>query len=180
MLPIVVGGVFLAVFLGLIVAYKIATNQAAQGIAGQPVASISCDSGEQLATHYHAHLQILYHGQPVNVPPQVGILSSCFYWLHTHDTTGVIHIEAPKSQAARQFTLRDFFRIWGQPLSSKQVATFPISGSDQLQVWVDGKPYTGDPGKIVLSSHENVVLEIGPPFTDPPPAYVWDTSTYAQ
>ena len=178
-MPLVVAGVFLVVFVVLIVSYKIASRPSG-AVAGQPVASINCDSGEQLATHYHAHLQILYHGQPVSVPAQIGITSTCFYWLHTHDTSGIIHIEAPKSEASRGFTLGNFFRIWNQPLSSKQVATFPIGGADQLHVWVDGKPYTGDPSKIVLSSHENVVLDIGPPFTDPPPSYTWDTSTYAQ
>ena len=35
---------------------------------GQPVAAVKCETGEQLATHFHTHLTILYKGQPVNVP----------------------------------------------------------------------------------------------------------------
>jgi hypothetical protein len=140
------------------------------------VANIRCDTGEQLAVHYHAHLEILYRDQPASVPAQIGIPGNCLYWMHTHDTTGVIHIEAPKDSASRQFKLGEFFQVWGQPLSSKQVATFKTGPGEELKVWVDGQPYTGDPSQIVLKSHEQIVLEIGPPFTDPPPTYTFDPS----
>ncbi len=179
MLPLAVGGLFLVVFVGLVIAYQV-LNRPGSGVNGQPVANIDCNVGEQLATHYHTHLTILYHNQPVSVPASIGITSTCLYWLHSHDTSGIIHIEAPKSSGSRVFTLGDFFRIWNQPLSSGQVATFKVGGSDQLKMWVDGKPYTGDPSQIGLSSHEVIVLEIGQPFTDPPPTFTWDTSQYAQ
>jgi hypothetical protein len=178
-MPIAVGGVLLVVLIALVIAYKVASG-GSQGVNGQPVANIECNTGEQLATHYHAHLQILYHDTPVPLQAQTGITGTCFYWLHTHDTSGVIHIEAPKAQGSRQFTLGDFFAIWNQPLSKSQVATLRATGSDQERVWVDGQPYTGDPSKIVLRSHKSIVIEIGPPFTDPPPTYTWDTNTYAQ
>jgi hypothetical protein len=172
-----VGGVFLVVFVVLVVLYRLNTTP----ISGQTVANIRCESNEQLAVHYHAHIDLLYRGQPATVPAQVGITGSCLYWMHTHQPTGIVHIEAPKGSASRQFTLGDFFDVWGQPLNSKQVATFPKLGpGDQLKVWVDGKPYTGDPRKVVLKSHTQVVVEIGPPFTDPPPAFDWTSSTAAQ
>jgi hypothetical protein len=142
---------------------------------GQPVANIQCETGEQLATHYHSHVDILYKNQPVSIPANTGIPpgSSCLYWLHTHDTTGIIHIEAPRGQGSRQFTLGDFFKIWGQPLSRTRVATIPVGSGTQLRVWVNGIPYTGDPSKIVLKNHEQIVIEIGPPYTEPPPTFTW-------
>ena len=177
-LPLAVLGIFLVVAVALIVLYR---TQSSSGTAnGQPVASITCDSGEQLATHYHAHLDILYKGQPVKVPANIGIQPTCLYWLHTHDDTGVIHVEAPQSQASRQFTLGEFFKVWGQPLSSTQVATLKVQPGEQVKVWVDGKPYTGDPSKVKLASKEQIVIEIGPPFVDPPPTYTWDPSQYSQ
>ena len=176
-MPLTVGSVFLVIFLGLIVAYYIA-SRGPGGVNGQPVANIKCDAGEQLSTHYHAHIAVLYKGTPVSIPAQVGILTNqnCFYWMHTHTTSGIIHIEAPKDSASRKFTVGDFFQIWNQPLSKKQVATFTVGKGDQLQMWVDGKPYTGDPRNIVLKSHENVVIEIGPPLIDPPPTFDWTSS----
>jgi hypothetical protein len=177
-LPVAVLGVFLVVAIALVVLYR--TSSSTSGPSGEPVANIKCESSEQLATHYHAHLDILYQGQPVKVPAQVGIKSTCLYWMHTHDDTGVIHIEAPKGQGSRQFKLGEFFQVWGQPLSNKQVATIQVPAGQQLKVWVNGKPYTGNPANITLASKEQIVLEIGPPFADPPPTFTWDPNTYAQ
>jgi hypothetical protein len=176
-MPIVVGGVFVVVLAALVVWYRVASAPA-PGVHGQPVASIDCDTGEQLATHYHAHLTISYQGTPVPLVANTGITSTCLYWTHTHDSSGVIHVEAPKRAASRQFTLGDFFAVWDQPLSRRQVATLKPGKGEEVKVWVDGKPYTGDPNKIVLKSHEDIVIEIGPPFDDPPPAYTWDNNTY--
>jgi hypothetical protein len=174
-MPLAVGGVFLVVLIGLVIWYRFASGTGS-GSSGQAVANVHCDSGEQLAVHYHAHLDILYRNQPVSLPAQVGIPGSCFYWLHTHDTGGVIHVEAPKDSASRQFTLGDFFSVWGQPLSSTQVATLKAAPGEEVRAWVNGQPYIGNPSKIVLKAHEQIVLEIGPPYTDPPPEYTFDPS----
>jgi hypothetical protein len=135
----------------------------ATGGQGQPVDGITCDRGEQLAFHTHAHLYILRDGfsQPVGTDvgiPGGAIQPRCIYWLHTHDRTGVIHMEAPSPQA---FTLGQFFDIWGQPLSSTQVALNRVPAGAQFAVFVDGQPFTGDPRGIVLKAHTQVVIEIG-------------------
>src|SRR5579884_3902958 len=57
--------------------------------------NISCDASEQVAVHYHAHITVYINGQNVQIPQGVGIAQdqSCLYWLHTHDSSGVVHIE---------------------------------------------------------------------------------------
>jgi hypothetical protein len=174
-LPLAIGGLFLVLFLALIVWYKVQTGSPSTQVTGQTVANVQCETGEQLATHYHAHVDILWKNGPVPVPANVGIPSggNCLYWMHTHDDSGVVHIEAPVGQAKRQFTLGDFFAVWGQPLSRTQVATLQVGSGNQLKIWVNGTPYTGDPSKIVLKNHEQIVLEVGPPFTEPPPTFSW-------
>jgi hypothetical protein len=178
-LPLSVLGIFVVIAVALIVVYKVSTPSGGAP-SGQPVAAVKCETGEQLATHFHTHLTILYKGQPVNVPASVGIQPTCLYWLHTHDDSGIIHVEAPKSEASRKFKLGDFFQVWGQALSGKQVATIKLGSGDQLKAWVNGQPYTGDPANIPLASKEQIVLEIGPPFTDPPPTFTWDEKNYPQ
>jgi hypothetical protein len=178
-LPLSVLGIFVVIAVALIVLYKVSTATGGAP-SGDPVANIRCDAGEQLATHYHAHLTILYKGQPVTVPAQIGIQPTCLYWMHTHDDSGIIHIEAPKSEAGRKFKLGEFFTVWGQPLTGKQVSTIKLAPGDQVKAWVDGKPYTGNPANITLSSREQIVIEIGPPFVDPPPTYTWDDKNYPQ
>ena len=128
---------------------------------GQQVDGIPCDSSEQLTYHVHAHLTILDNGQLVTIPANTGITGSCFYWLHTHDTTGVIHIEAP---VERPFTLSQFFDIWGQTLTDANVA----GHHGAVTAYVDQKPYTGDIDSIPLKDHESITLEVG--TTTPPPA----------
>lgn len=158
----------------------LATRQS--GAQGQPVDGIQCGSTEQLVFHYHAHLAIFAHGQPLAIPEGVGMVGqlvevptpngpfgsvtgqsgSCLYWVHVHDQTGMIHMELPANITV---TLGDFFDIWGQPLSSRQVG--PQHGA--VTAFVNGARYSGDLRNIVLGDHTLVQLDIGGPIVPPRP-----------
>ena len=135
------------------------------------VHGITCGPTEQLVYHIHAHLAVFKNGQPYTLPAGVGIPGShavntnqgpiasggtCIYWLHTHTTDGVIHIESPSKAI---YTLGDFFDEWHQPLSKNQVGT--LSGA--VTAFVNGKPWKKDPRDIQLLPHEDVQLQIGQP-----------------
>ena len=141
---------------------------------GLPIAGISCDLQEGQRTHIHQHLVIFDHGKAVDIPRNVGQSPEhrCIYWLHTHTPDGIIHIEAPND---RSFTLADFFKVWGQPLSRTQAASAQAAKGAKLKVWVDGKAFTGDPGTIKLAAHTDVVIEAGPPYPKPPRFTTWGT-----
>jgi hypothetical protein len=79
-----------------------------------------------------------------------------YYWLHTHDETGVIHIESP---VQRTYTLGNFFDEWGQQLGPDQIG--PNKG--KITAWVNGKPYTGNPRDIPLTAHNVIQLDLGTP-----------------
>ena len=144
---------------------------------GQPVAGIEGSSREMLSVHIHAHLALFSKGQQIAVPYGIGILKpfqptngfvgmgNGFYWLHTHDATGIMHIESPD---ARTYTLGNFFDIWGQPPTTRNVAGLqgPVTS------FVNGKRYDGDPRAIVLAEHMQITLEVGDPVV-PPPVYVF-------
>lgn len=138
------------------------------GAAGGP---IRCDPVEQLAVHYHTHLSLYVSGRPVAVPALIGIPDNrpCIYWVHTHDTSGIIHLELPFSEANRTFTMNDFLNIYGQPLS----ALLGPGSSPSPPAWLDGKPYRGSIGSIPLRPHGDITIESGAPAIDPPPAYRW-------
>jgi len=130
-----------------------------------PISGIRCDSLEHTTYHVHTLLEIYVNGEKRVVPREIGIIPGvCLYWLHTHDTTGLIHIEAPEE---RKFTLGQFFDVWGQPLSKDRVWDIEITNGKELRVYVDGKPYTGDPREIELQDGRIIVLDIGPPFRTP-------------
>jgi hypothetical protein len=182
LLPIVVGGILAVLAIILII---IAVTQA----KGTPTATlpkagnIPCDALEHTQVHYHAALQIIYLGTPLNIPSDIGRTSTCFYWLHVHaESPGVIHIESPKGDT---FTLGNFFKVWSvskntpELLDATHVAQFTLTGDQKLVVYVDdGKGpqlYTGDPNAIVLKSHEVITLEITPPTVNPPPKFTFQS-----
>jgi hypothetical protein len=143
-----------------------------------PVDNIPCDQGEQTAVHYHAHLTLYMNGSQVQLPAQVGIASngSCFYWLHTHDTTGVIHIESPSN---RDFTLGNFFRIWGEQFPQLNYRP-ELDTSNGWQVYLDGKPYNGDFHNLVLKSHMVITLAYQSPNIQPDTTFDWVKAGLAQ
>jgi hypothetical protein len=135
------------------------------------VDGITCAPLEQLAYHIHQHLAVFDNGSLYQLPAGVGIPGStaeqtdegpiaagghCFYWLHTHTTDGVIHVESPTK---RIYTLGNFFDIWHQPLSPNQVAS--LHGA--ITSFVNGKPWKKNPRDIPLLPHEDIQLEIGQP-----------------
>jgi len=140
---------------------------------GQPISGISCDALEGQRIHIHQHLAIYDHGKAVAVPYNVGRPSDapCLYWLHTHTPDGIIHIEAPVN---RSFSLGDFFDVWVQPLSRHEAAGAVLKPGEQMRVWVDGKPYAGDPRAIKLGNHTDIVIEVGPPYATPTPFTAWN------
>lgn len=131
--------------------------------SGLPIDGISCDASEGAAEHIHTHLQLFDRGRSIAVPADIGIPpgSGCLYWVHTHSSDGMIHIEAP---VVKPFTLGQFFDVWGDTLSRTQASAVRASKGRRLRVMVNGKAWTGDPRSIPLRNHEEIVIQNGPPY----------------
>jgi hypothetical protein len=134
---------------------------------------ISCDTMEHFMMHIHAHLDIFINGEAYPIPSNIGIIpNQCIYWLHTHDDTGVIHIESPEN---RTFTLGEFFDIWGENLSNSQIFDNTVGEGDNntLNVYVNGKQVdTGtDFRKIPINAHDEIALIYGKPPDSIPSSY---------
>ena len=132
---------------------------------------------EGQVVHIHQHLDLFVDGKPVAVPGDIGIgpQSSFLSDLHTHASypPGIIHVESP-TQA--QFTLGQFFAVWGLPLSASCIGSLCEKGAKQLSVFVDGKPVAGDPTRIILDERQQIVIAYGTEaqLPDPVPAtYDW-------
>jgi hypothetical protein len=110
--------------------------------------------------HVHAHLAIVSDGQWLALPANVGILSQCNYEMHTHDSTGIIHIETPN---VKTFTLGQFFDMWGQTLSNTNVAGVTGTVVAYTNDNGDVRRYEGDLRSIELISHRDITLQIGKP-----------------
>jgi hypothetical protein len=137
---------------------------------GDAVDGVQSNDMEQVLFHVHAHLAIYDNGKQKLLPYGIGIVppyqlqqtadgpfvagGTKYYWLHTHDETGVIHIESP---VQRTYKLGEFFDVWRQPLSATQVG--PVKGA--VTAFVNGKKYTGDPRDIPLNAHSVIQLDLG-------------------
>lgn len=131
--------------------------------SGLAIDGIRCDTSEGAVEHVHSHLQLFDRGRAQTVPAQVGIPSGagCLYWLHTHSSDGIIHIEAP---VARTFTLGQFFDIWDMDLNRTTAAGIHARRGTVLHVTVNGRPWTADPRAIQLRDRDEIVIQSGPPF----------------
>ena len=148
---------------------------AARRATAQPVDGIECSANEQTLFHIHAHLTIFVDGAARRVPYGIGIADArvqstpqgafvgsgrCFYWLHTHAADGIIHIESP---VERDFTLGQFFDVWGEPLDRTRVG--PWAG--RVTAIYNGRRVEGDPREIPLAAHAQLQLEVGRPLLAP-------------
>jgi hypothetical protein len=136
------------------------------------VDGIHCGATEQLAYHIHAHLAVFVNGTEYALPGGIGIPGSamygtprgpvaaggkCFYWLHTHTSDGIIHVESPTE---RIYTLGDFFDEWHQPLSADRVG----AAKGRITAFVNGKLWRKSVRDIPLIPHADIQLEIGSPI----------------
>lgn len=129
---------------------------------------------EGTTEHIHVHLDILNNGQPVTVPQYVGIdeAGGSISPLHTHDTTGVIHIESPKVST---FTLGQFFTEWNVTLDANHLGGLAAGNGNTLRAYVNGKLVSGDPAAIVFHAHDEIALVYGPADAkvNVPSSYQW-------
>ncbi|MGB8907410.1 MAG: hypothetical protein WCC84_01540 [Candidatus Cybelea sp.] len=146
----------------------------AQGGRGQIVDGIGCGTMEYATLHIHTHLALFYNGKQMQVPQYIGfapnLAGGCLYWIHTHDASGIIHVEAPEINPPQggPYTLGMLFDLWGQPLEREDVAGLvgPVTA------YVNGTKYDGDLHVIPLRAHQQIVLEVGAPVV-PPPNYTF-------
>lgn len=133
------------------------------------IAGIRCDSMEQNVFHIHAHLDVFINGQPYLIPAGIGIIqNTCIYWLHTHDYTGIIHIESPTYHV---FKLGKFFQIW--EMTGKSIPLFFTTRGYEAptSVYVNGNKTDQDYRDISLNPHDEIVIIFGTPPSKIPANY---------
>ena len=117
-------------------------------------------SAEGQVIHIHQHLDVYVHGRHVTVPAGIGFDAQLRFLspIHTHDATGVIHVESP---TIRPFTLGEVFGVWGVRFTKQCLGGYCVRGKSQLRVYVNGKQRNADPRKIQLASHQEIVVAYG-------------------
>ncbi|MFI0895919.1 hypothetical protein [Streptomyces sp. NPDC020983] len=124
--------------------------------------------------HIHSHLDVFVDGKAVTVPADIGIdlVKQQISPLHTHDTSGVVHIESP---VKADFTLGEFMTEWNVPFGKDTLGTFKAGGGKELHVYVNGTEQTGDPASLKLGAHDEIAVVYGTPAekVQVPSQYTW-------
>jgi hypothetical protein len=109
--------------------------------------------------HIHAWLHVYVDGKQVTVPQNIGIDAATQFIspLHTHDTSGIIHMEADQQY---DFTLGQVMNVWGVTFSDNQIGSLKSKGDQKLQVYVNGQ-LVKDPVNVVMQEHDNIVIGYG-------------------
>jgi hypothetical protein len=115
--------------------------------------------------HIHAMLRIYVDGRPVTVPASVGLPRSgaIFSPLHTHDTSGIVHIESTQPYG---FRLGQFFDVWGVAFTTTQLGGYRAAGARALAVYVNGHRVADGPD-YVMRAHDTIIVGYGRPGSFP-------------
>ena len=144
--------------------------------------------------HIHVYVGVMVNGVQYATPDAIGMNNaptddpngqvnsgSCFYAIHTHDASGIVHIETYKvvgtgtyNYNSVLFHLGDLLDVWGQPISANGFANFsgPVTiftappsnttaGTSGFQYSGSYVQYSGDPRSLPLTTHETIWIEVG-------------------
>ena len=111
---------------------------------------------EEFVQHIHQHLTITVRGNPVTVPAGIGINQFERYIspIHTHDSSGTIHIESGTTDT---FTLGQFFDVWGVRLTADCIGGYCKKAGENLQVIADGAPVK-EPRALPLHDKQEIQI----------------------
>jgi hypothetical protein len=117
-------------------------------------------TAEATAVHFHLHVDVFVRGRHVSVPADVGINVAGGYLspLHTHDDSGIVHVESPSD---RPYTLGQLLDVWGVRFNGRCLGALCDRGDDRLRVFVGGRPVRGDPRLLELALHQEIVVTFG-------------------
>ena len=110
-----------------------------------------------MATQFHIHpvLKIIISGKEQIIPANIGITNTCMNSIHTHDDSGTLHIESP---VKKDFTLGDFFAVWGKQFNKDQILDYKIDSTKTITVTLGGK-LVDTYENTLLNDKDNIIIE---------------------
>jgi hypothetical protein len=143
-----------------------------QSSPANTIQGVECDPVEGTVFHIHAHLDVFVDSKSVTVPAGIGIKpNECLYWLHTHNTSGVIHIESPQQMT---FNLGQFLQVWDNTPGISPKFNEVIHDDKNPKVFVNGNEIKDSYDKITFSAHDEIVIVSGSVPSSIPSSYAFD------
>lgn len=109
----------------------------------------ACVNHGGISMHIHPKLSIFINGEAQEIPKNLGVSQLCMRPMHTHDSSGTLHVEFPRK---RDFTLSEFFQAWDKPFSQEQILDFGTGETHEIVLTVNGEK---------SEAYENLTLRDG-------------------
>lgn len=135
-----------------VAAYVISSSDNTIDTKFPSIDGIPCETQEYSTFHVHAHMDIFVNDQHVGIPAQIGITNTCLYWLHTHTSDGIIHIESPKE---REFTIGQFLDILR---TTSKITSIP---DNEPEIFINGNLVSTNLNNTAMNAHDEIVLVYG-------------------
>lgn len=129
-------------------------------------------SEDGTALHTHQHLDLYIDSSHLVIPANIGIneTQKFFAPIHTHDTTGIIHVESPTVET---FTLGQFFDIWGIQFDDNCIDNYCSNSNKKLIVYNNGQLVQSNFRNLNLEPHQEIVIVFGSPPSLIPSSYIF-------
>lgn len=88
--------------------------------------------------HWHPELAIYIKGQKQEIPADIGI-GAIHKPIHTHDSTGTIHMEMEGLVTKEDSKLSKFFEIWDKTFNSSCILEFCNGSEGTVKMTVNGQ-----------------------------------------
>ena len=135
------------------------TPASAELVRNTKAAGVPLLDEEGVATHTHTTLEVIVNGTQKQVPAGIGIdtASGKIAALHTHDTSGLVHLESAKENDS--YTLEQFLTVWGMPddaagrcafFGATSPCTLSVTSKDSGEVGLD----------VELADHDTLTLTV--------------------
>ena len=117
--------------------------------------ALACTLDMYTKFHIHPVLKIVIDGQSQVIPANIGIRNACMNAIHTHDATGLLHVEAP---VKKDFTLGDFFAVWQKEFNKDQILDSKVDKTHTITLTVNDQPVDTFENTILVDK-DNIVIE---------------------
>jgi hypothetical protein len=134
--------------LGLIILGIYALTSNVSSCKDLPAKELTLASHTNVISHIHPLLSIYIDEERQGIPANIGVETEFMRALHTHDSSGKLHIESP-CPGRTQFPLGDFFEIWEEDFYKEGMS---------VKMTVNGKENI-DLDNYILKDLDNIKLE---------------------
>jgi len=138
-------------FLLIIAAVAVVGYLGFRAVSGGPADDGTAVLISRTGIHWHPTLDITVNGKKEVIPADIGI-GTVHADIHTHDDTGIIHIEDAGLVTTDDTKLKKFFDIWGKTFNSECIFEYCSGPDGTLKMLVNG---------VQNSEYENYEMKDG-------------------